>query len=142
MSSLFSLHKQFDGNSVDFMKNAKHTVSAKFPERLRLARQQKGFTQGQLAQRVGSDSQRISKYERGVMVPTTPILVKLADALDVSLDYLLRDAEDKPIGKIRDAALLDQFTQIDSLAEDDKQLVKGLLDAFIKKNKFEMLAQN
>ncbi|HEB70376.1 MAG TPA: XRE family transcriptional regulator [Desulfobulbus sp.] len=47
------------------MKNAKHTVSEKFPERLRLARQQKGFTQGQLAQRVGSDSQRISKYERG-----------------------------------------------------------------------------
>ena len=76
------------------------------------------------------------------MVPTTPILVKLADALDVSLDYLLRDAEDKPIGKIKDAALLDQFTEIDSLVEDDKQLVKGLLDAFIKKSKFEMLAQN
>ena len=124
------------------MKNTKHIVSVKFPEKLRLARQQKGFTQGQLAQRVGSDSQRISKYERGVMVPTTAILVKLADALDVSLDYLLRDAEDRPIGKIRDATLLNQFAQIDSLADDDKQLVKGLLDAFIKKSKFEMLAHS
>ncbi len=124
------------------MKNAKHTVSVKFPEKLRLARQQKGFTQGQLAQRVGSDSQRISKYERGIMIPTTAILVKLADALNVSLDYLLRDAKDRPIGKIRDAILLDQFSQIDSLADDDKQLVKGLLDAFIKKSKFEMLAHS
>ena len=112
------------------------------PEKLKLARKQKGFTQRQLAKRTGSDSQRISKYERGVLVPTTAILIKLADALEVSLDYLLRDAEDRPVGKIRDTVLLDQFTQIDSLAENDKQLVKGLLDAFIKKSKFEMLAHS
>ena len=73
-------------------------------------------------------------------MPTTAILIKLADALDVSLDFLLREAEDRAVGKIRDTALLDQFTQIDSLPENDKQLVKGLLDAFIKKSKFEMLA--
>ena len=107
-----------------------------------MARQQKGFTQGQVAQRVGSDSQRISKYERGVMVPTTAILIKLANALEVSLDYLLLDAEDRAVSKIQDAALLNQFTQIESLAENDKFLIKGLLDAFIKKSKFEMLAHN
>ncbi len=108
--------------------------------KLKQARTQKGLTQGQLAKRAGTDSQRISKYERGVLVPTTTILVKLADALDVSLDFLLREAEGRAVGKIRDTALLDQFTQIDSLPENDKQLIKGLLDAFIKKSKFEMLA--
>lgn len=75
-------------------------------------------------------------------MPTTAILIKLADALDVSLDYLLREAEGRAVGKIRDTALLDQFTQIDSLPEKDKQLVKGLLDAFIKKSKFELLAHS
>ena len=124
------------------MATKKQIISAKFPEKLKLARQQKGFTQGQLAQRVGSDSQRISKYERGVMVPTTAILIKLANALEISLDYLLLDAEDRAVSKIQDAALLNQFTQIESLAENDKFLIKGLLDAFIKKSKFEMLAHN
>lgn len=111
-------------------------------EKLKLARKQKGLTQGQLAKRAGTDSQRISKYERGVLVPTTAILVKLADALEVSLDYLLREAEDRSVGKIRDTVLLDQFTEIDSLPESDKVLVKGLLDAFIKKSKFEILAHS
>lgn len=113
-----------------------------FHEKLTQARKQKGLTQGQLARLTGTDSQRISKYERGVLVPTTAILIKLADALDVSLDYLLREAEGRAVGKIRDTALLDQFTQIDSLPEKDKQLVKGLLDAFIKKSKFELLAHS
>jgi transcriptional regulator with XRE-family HTH domain len=118
------------------------TPISEFPEKLKQARNQKGLTQGQLAKRAGTDSQRISKYERGVLVPTTAILVKLADALDVSIDYLLREAEGRAVGKIRDTALLDQFSQIDSLPESDKQLVKGLLDAFIKKSKFEMLAHS
>lgn len=113
-----------------------------FPEKVKQARKQKGLTQGQLARRAGTDSQRISKYERGVLVPTTAILVKIADCLEVSLDYLVREAEDRAVGKIRDSALLDQFTQIDSLPESDKQLVKGLLDAFIKKSKFEILAHS
>ncbi len=75
-------------------------------------------------------------------MPTTAILVKIADALEVSLDYLVREAEDRAVGKVKDSALLDQFTQIDSLPESDKQLVKGLLDAFIKKSKFEILAHS
>lgn len=124
------------------MSTKKQIISAKFPVKLKLARQQKGFTQGQVAQRVGSDSQRISKYERGVMVPTTAILIKLANALEVSLDYLLLDAEDRAVSKIQDTALLNQFTQIESLAENDKFLIKGLLDAFIKKSKFEILSNN
>ncbi len=122
------------------MATKKQIISAKFPVKLKLARQQKGLSQGQLAKKVGSDSQRISKYERGVMVPTTAILVKLASALEVSLDYLLLDAEDKAVSQIQDAVLLNQFIQIESLAEKDKSLVKGLLDAFIKKSKFETLA--
>lgn len=124
------------------MSTKNQNISANFSKKLKLARQQKGFTQGQLARRVGSDSQRISKYERGVMIPTTPILIKIANALEVSLDYLLLDAEDKAVSKIQDATLLSQFTQIESLAEEDKLLIKGLLDAFIKKSKFEMLAHS
>ena len=111
-----------------------------FAEKLKQARKQQGLTQGQLAKRAGTDSQRDSRYEGGVLVPTTAILVKLADVLEVSLAFLLHEAEDRAVDKIRDTALLDQLTQIESLPENNKRIVKGLLDAFIKKSKFEMLA--
>ena len=54
----------------------------------------------------------------------------------------MRNAENRAVAKSRNTDLLDQFTQFDSLKESDKQMVKGLLDAFIKKSKFEMLTHS
>lgn len=115
-------------------------IPADFPEKLREARLRRGLTQGQLSKKVGADVQRISKYERGVLVPTTKLLVRLADALDVNLDYLLRGGEDRPGGEIRDPEPLERFTQIDALPEEDRDVLKTLLEAFIKKHRFEQLA--
>ena len=69
-------------------------------------------TQGQLAQKIGADIQRISKYERGVLTPTTEIMVKLSDILDVSLDYLLKNGKNRAACKISDTELIDQFIQV------------------------------
>ncbi len=110
------------------------------PAKLRQARKQKGLTQGQLSQKTGSDIQRISKYERGVLIPTTEMMVKLSEALDVSLDYLLKNGENRVAGKIRDAELVDHFAQVDALPDDDRHILKTLLEAFIKKRQFEELA--
>ena len=109
-------------------------------EKLKQARKQKGLTQGQLAKKIGADIQRISKYERGVLIPTTEIMVKLSDALDVSLDYLLKNGKNRVAGKIRDTELIDQFVQVDTLPEKDRHILKALLEAFIKKHRFEELA--
>jgi transcriptional regulator with XRE-family HTH domain len=59
------------------------------------------------AKAIGADIQRVSKYERGVNVPTTDIMVRIADTLDVSLDYLLRNGKNGALGKIRDMELID-----------------------------------
>jgi transcriptional regulator with XRE-family HTH domain len=109
-------------------------------EKLKQARKQKGLTQGQLAKKIGADIQRISKYERGVLIPTTEIMVKLSDALDASLDYLLKNGKNRVAGKIRDTELIDQFVEVDTLPEKDRHILKALLEAFIKKHRFEELA--
>jgi len=116
------------------------TVSPELADKLKQARKQKGLTQGQRAQKTGADIQRISKYERGVLVPTTEIMVKLSDALDVSLDYLLKNGKNRVTGKVKDVELVDQFIQIDALPEEDRHMLKALLEAFIKKHRFEELA--
>jgi transcriptional regulator with XRE-family HTH domain len=115
-------------------------ISPQFSAKLKRARQLKGLTQGQLAQKIDADIQRISKYERGVAAPTTGILVKLADALDVTTDYLIRDGESQPAAAVRDPDLLQRFVEVDILPERDREVLLTLLDAFIKKHRFEMLA--
>lgn len=121
-------------------KKQKSAVSPDFPAKLRRARKEKGLSQGQLAQRISADLQRVSKYERGVNIPTTDIMVRIADALDVSLDYLLRNGKNRVLGKIRDTELIDQFSQIDALPDDDRKHLKALIEAFVKKHLFEQLA--
>jgi len=40
----------------------------------------------------------------------------------------------------RDSELIDQFIQVNSLPEKDRHILKALLEAFIKKHRFEELA--
>ncbi len=121
-------------------KEKKQFILPKLSEKLKQARKQKGITQGQLSQKIGADIQRISKYERGILIPTTEIMIKLSNALDVSLDYLLKNDKNRVTGKVKDAELIDQFVQVDALPDQDRHMLKALLDAFIKKHQFEALA--
>jgi transcriptional regulator with XRE-family HTH domain len=57
-------------------------------ERLRLAREKKGWSQVYVASLLNITSQSLSNYERGERDPDTPLLNKLADIYEVSTDYL------------------------------------------------------
>ena len=115
-------------------------ISPEFPEKLKKARVLKGLTQGQLALKIGADTQRISKYERGVAAPTTAILIKLAEALEVTTDYLIRNGDNNPVFSIADPELLERFQHINELPEGDQTVLLSVIDAFIKKRRFESLA--
>jgi len=66
-----------------------------FPVRLRKAREQKDLSQGELAERARFQPSAISHFETGRRSPSFENLRRLADALDVSTDYLL-GREDEP----------------------------------------------
>ena len=63
--------------------------SSIFPERLRAAREYRGLTQGQLAERAGLQASAISHFETGTRKPSFDNLLLLANTLDVTTDYLL-----------------------------------------------------
>ncbi len=65
-----------------------------FGDNLRRLRRERGFTQTDLAEKVGAWFTAISNIERGESVPSLEMAMKLADALDVSLDELTREAPD------------------------------------------------
>lgn len=63
--------------------------------RLRLARAAAGLSLRDLSARIGQrvTAQAIGKYERNETMPGSGVLIALADALDVSVDYLVGDQE-------------------------------------------------
>lgn len=60
-----------------------------FSERLNLIRKSKGFTAQSMADQLGMALRSYQFYESGKRSPSLDTLVKIADILDVSTDYLL-----------------------------------------------------
>ena len=60
-----------------------------FCERLNAIRKQRGVTAQQMADKHHTGLRNYRKYESGDAKPTLEALVKIADTLDVSTDYLL-----------------------------------------------------
>lgn len=60
-----------------------------FGRNLELARKGKGWSQEKLAEKVGVKKASISQYENGTTSPSIPTLLKLAGALERSVDGLL-----------------------------------------------------
>ena len=61
-------------------------------------------------------------------------------ALDVTTDYLIRDGDNNPVSSIADPELLERFQHISELPEGDQTVLLSVIDAFIKKRRFESLA--
>lgn len=67
-------------------------------------REQRGYTQKEIADMLHVTVSSISHYEKGVSVPPTDIIIKLANFYDVSADYLLNNCT----SKINYCKILDQ----------------------------------
>lgn len=113
-----------------------------FPKRLRELRKQKNLSQSELAKRVGVHYTHIGRYERGVSSkPSADTLKRIANALDVTSDYLIEGStEEVARVRIEDRELLQQFKQVEKLADDDKIVIKKLIEAFLTKKKVQELA--
>ena len=93
--------------------------------RLKKAREDAGLTQSELAQRIGITQQQISYAESGEKLLGTAKIVKLADALGVTTDYLLTG---KTLFEEYDKELLVWFASLTKDQKDDllRILKKGL----------------
>ena len=113
-----------------------------FSERLKDLRIKKKISQTSLGKLIGLHYTQIGRYERGESKPSSGVLKKLSEALDVSTDFLMEGTpETAAKAHIDDRELLDKFKQIEQLDSGDKHVVKIFLDAFLTKKKLKKLAQ-
>lgn len=124
------------------MKPKQKIIIEIFPKTLKRLREQKNWSQGQLAKKLAVDVQSVSKYERGVVCPPPDTMLQMADLFEVSLDFLMRGEQQVKIEEIRNQELLRRFKEIHNLPGDDQKMVLAVLDAFIKKHRLEYAAQS
>ena len=110
-------------------------------ERIKRLRQERGWTQAEVAEKVSIHQKQISTYERGVTSPSTDVLIKLAEVFDVTLDYLAFESQHLT-GKtnIQDRELLRRFEAIDPLPEAYRTMAREMLDLLVLKFRFQTLA--
>jgi transcriptional regulator with XRE-family HTH domain len=104
-------------------------------EKIRQLRSERGWSQGELAARLGGDPGQISRYETGKISPSVDVVVKLAEAFDVSADYLLIDgAARRPLRAPADL-LGERLAQLDQLTPDDRAALIHILDHMLANNR-------
>lgn len=109
--------------------------------RIRELRLSKSWSQEVLAEKVGVRQKQISSYERGVNIPSGEILIALAQAFGVSLDYLAQMAPlNAPQVAIADLDLVEKVQLVDKLGDAERELVKDVMDLVVMKDRIRALA--
>ena len=116
------------------------TVRKEFGVRVKTLRKQKRWSQKELAAKLEIRFQQLNKYESGLNSPPAEMLVKLADALETSVDFLLtgNPVEESPLGNRR---LFKRFRALEQLDANNQETVIKVIDAMIAKQRVESALQ-
>ena len=109
-------------------------------QKIKEFRQKQNLKQSDLAKLIKVSQDKISFYENDVKVPSVKTLLKIAQALNTSIDVLVNNQiEGKSEQDLTDRDLLTLFKMIQGAKEEDKFVVKKLLKSFILANQIESL---
>lgn len=106
-----------------------------FGEKITYACKQKKMTQGDLGKTVGTSGDIIGKYKRDEIKPSIKKAGKIADALGVTLNYLVKDAQYQNI----DNDALNRLKLIEKLPKEERSHLFATMDAFFAKHKLQSL---
>jgi transcriptional regulator with XRE-family HTH domain len=97
-------------------------------KRIKKIRKQKGLSQTELGKRIGVSQQVISNYERNIREPDIETLLKIAGALEVSLEMLVIEKPIKP-ENMTSRALQKRFERIKKLSPEKQKAFMTFVDA-------------
>lgn len=106
---------------------------SEFAERFERLRQDRGYTQQKIAEKLGVTSQAVSKWETGASLPDAEMIRSIAQLMDCTTDYLLS----------HQASSISQCDQesVQRQTEVENALQKDVLTLEVGKNLVEMLIE-
>ena len=112
-------------------------------DRIKQLRTEAGLSQAELAQRTGTgDARQISRYENGRITPSLEATIRIAQALNISLDYLaIDDIPRRPL-HIDDHGLSERLALLSELDDEDRTSLLRVLDAMLTRKRLHTLANS
>lgn len=108
------------------------------PARLIALRKDRSLTQQQMADNIGIHVNSLKKYEAGQAQPSLDVLKKIALAMHISTDSLLFEEHERG----PDDELKLQFETVSGMPDEDKKVIKALLEGMIIKHQTKALVSN
>jgi len=100
-------------------------------QRIARLRKERGYTQTELAERIGIIQALVSDYECGKLRLTAEMAIRFAMALEVSTDELLRPNGSKPLRRKPSRRVLRRMEKIQELPPRRQYFVLKALDALL-----------
>jgi transcriptional regulator with XRE-family HTH domain len=108
-------------------KTAVNTTNMSLGSQISRIRKERKIAQGELAEKVGIHPNVLGRYEREEATPSVEVAAKIADALSISLDYLVGNTD-----VLLDKSILDKVVAIQKLPEEDRTHIMYSLDGLIQ----------
>lgn len=101
-----------------------------FGARILELRREKGWSQPELAGKIGTSGAIIGRYERGEMTPSIDVARKLADVFGVTVDSLVSEREIP--GLLQDQKMVERWRSLDQLPDDERDRILFVVDGLIR----------
>lgn len=99
-----------------------------FGDRITLVRKQKKLSQNELGKLADVSGDIVGKYERNEMKPSIETARRLANALNVTLDYLVGDSDTS----VFDKNITKRIEDISTMENEDQNALFKIIDAYLR----------
>lgn len=120
--------------------NQEGPAAVALSERIKQLRKERKWSQGELAAKINADAGQISRYENGHIAPSADAIVRLAEALDVSCDYLLIDSAPRRPLHTPENILGERVAGLAELTDEDLASLLNVIDGLVAKTRLKALA--
>jgi transcriptional regulator with XRE-family HTH domain len=106
-------------------------VTMPLGEQIKALRKERGWSQADLAGRIGGDAGQISRYENDKITPSVEVVVRLAELFNVATDYLLIDGAPRRAFNAPTDPLADRLADLGTLEDADRAALTRILDGLL-----------
>lgn len=99
-----------------------------FGERIITLRKKLKWSQDELAKKVGTSAPIIGRYERNEIKPSIETAKNIADALEVTIDYLIGGSDKM----VLDKKMMQRLEEVEKLNQNDKTKIYDFIDLVIR----------
>jgi transcriptional regulator with XRE-family HTH domain len=101
--------------------------------RIQEQRKRAGLSQIELAARIEVSKSQMIRYENKGVQPPADILNKLADVLNVPIDFLINgNTDEKAKASLKNTEILQRFKEVETLPEHEQSVLLEVIAAYIR----------